>query len=106
VAIVNGPRRFHIGDDPRWADPGFDDSTWEAYTLESVDVPLTLSKAVGGAQLGGWQAHGHPGYVGYAWYRISVDPGFERSALAILMPRYVDDAYEIYVNGQPIGAFG
>ena len=105
VAIVNGPWRFTSG--MTHAGPtGFDDLTWEAYTLESVDVPLTLSKAVEGAQLSGWQAHGHPGYVGYAWYRIRVDPGFARSALAILMPRYVDDAYEIYVNGQLIGAFG
>jgi hypothetical protein len=106
VAILNGPWRFHIGDDARWADSEFDDSTWEAYTIDSGHAPLTLSKVVEGAQLGGWQAHGHPGYVGYAWYRISVDPDPERSALAILMPKYVDDAYEIYVNGQQIGAFG
>jgi hypothetical protein len=106
VTIVNGPWRFHIGDDARWADSGFDDSTWEAYTIDSAHAPLTLSKAVDGALLGGWQAHGHPGYVGYAWYRISVDPASDRGALAILMPKYVDDAYQIYVNGQQIGAFG
>src|SRR5271156_2667243 len=106
VAIVNGPWRFHIGDDARWADSGFDDSMWEAYTIDSAHVPLTLSNAVEGAQLGGWQAHGHPRYVGYAWYRISVDPGSDRGALGILMPKYVDDAYEIYVNGQQIGEFG
>jgi hypothetical protein len=106
VVIVNGPWRFHIGDDARWADFGFDDSTWEAYTIDSADVPLTLSKVVEGARPGGWQAHGHPGYVGYAWYRISVDPGSDRGALGILMPRYIDDAYEIYVNGQQIGEFG
>jgi hypothetical protein len=106
VMIVNGPWRFHMGDDPRWADPGFDDSTWETYTIDSAHAPLTLSKAVEGAQLRGWQAHGHPGYVGYAWYRISVDPASDRGALAILMPKYVDDAYQIYLNGQQIGAFG
>jgi hypothetical protein len=106
VVIVNGPWRFHIGDSARWADSGFDDSTWEGYTIDSAHLPFTLSKAVESARLGGWQAHGHPGYVGYAWYRINVDPGSDRGALGILMPKYIEDAYEIYVNGQQIGSFG
>jgi hypothetical protein len=106
VTFVNGPWRFHIGDDASWADSGFDDSTWEPYTIDTTHAPLTLSKVVEGTRLGGWQAHGHPGYVGYAWYRISVNPVSERKALAILLPRFVDDAYQLYVNGKLIGAFG
>jgi hypothetical protein len=104
VTIVNGPWRFRIGDDPRWADPGFDDSTWEEYTIDP-HVPLTLPEVIEDAPLPGWQGHGHSGYVGYAWYRISVDPPSDRDALGILMPRYVDDTYEIYVSGKQIGAF-
>ena len=30
--------RFHRGDDPRWADPSFDDSDWQAISLSQ---PLT-----------------------------------------------------------------
>jgi sigma-B regulation protein RsbU (phosphoserine phosphatase) len=28
VASIDGLWRFHLGDDPAWAAPGFDDSTW------------------------------------------------------------------------------
>ena len=106
VTIMNDSWRFHIGDDTLWADPGFDDSTWEAYKIAPDHAPSALSEVIEAAPLPGWQGHGHPGYVGYAWYRISIDTASDRNALAILIPRYVDDAYEIYVNGKQIGAFG
>jgi hypothetical protein len=105
LTIVNGPWRFHIGDDARWADPGFDDSAWELYTIDPIHVPLNAPEVLDAAPLPGWQGHGHSGYVGYAWYRISVDHASDGTPLAILMPQYVDDAYEIYVNGKQIGAF-
>src|ERR1700761_5626397 len=106
VTFVNGPWRFHLGDDASWANSEFDDATWEPYTIDATHASLTLSKTVESTRLGGWQAHGHPGYVGYAWYRISVNPGSERKALAILMPRFVDDAYQLYVNGKLMGELG
>jgi len=106
VATVNGPWRFHSGDDARWADPAFDDSSWETYTIDPVHAWLTVPEVLEAAPLAGWQAHGHPGYVGYAWYRISIDPTSDRSALAILMPQYVDDSYQVYANGKQIGGFG
>jgi hypothetical protein len=31
-AALTGPWKFHIGDDPRWADPKFDDSSWARLT--------------------------------------------------------------------------
>lgn len=106
VAVVNGPWRFHVGDDARWADPGFDDTTWETYTIDPVRASLTVPEALQVAPLPGWQAHGHSRYFGYAWYRISIDPASDRSNLAVLMPPYVDDSYQVYVNGKQIGAFG
>ena len=30
---INGPWKFHTGDDLRWADPAFDDSLWESVDL-------------------------------------------------------------------------
>jgi Stage II sporulation protein E (SpoIIE) len=106
VTVVNGPWRFHVGDDARWADPGFDDTTWETYTIDPGHASLTVPEVLKAAPLPGWQAHGHPRYFGYAWYRISIDPASDRSNLAILMPPYVDDSYQIYVNGKQIGTFG
>lgn len=106
VTVLNGPWRFHIGDDPHFADPAFDDSTWEAYTIDPTHMPLTVPQAIGASQLPGWQSHGHRGYVGYAWYRITSDRASAGNSPAILMPEHVDDTYEIYVNGKRIGAFG
>lgn len=28
VAVLTGPWKFHPGDDPAWASPGFDDAQW------------------------------------------------------------------------------
>lgn len=106
ATILNGPWKFHAGDDPRWADPGFNDADWQTYTIDPGHALLTLPEVLEASPQPGWQAHGHPDYVGYAWYRISVDGASSGSALAILMPQYVDDAYQVYVNGKQIGAFG
>jgi hypothetical protein len=88
---LNGFWQFHTGDDPRWASPSFDDSRWE---------PITASDS--------WGNQGHSGYTGFAWYRrhlaISLAPG-ANTAYALLLPP-VDDAYEVYWNGQLIGSYG
>jgi hypothetical protein len=69
VVSLYGPWRFHVGDNPQWAEPNFDDSQWETVdltptpqaTLPGVPIPGFVS---------GWTARGHPGYAGYTWYRI------------------------------------
>jgi phosphoserine phosphatase RsbU/P len=57
VIDLTGPWRFQIGDDPRWADPNYDDSSWP---IVALDEPLTVQ--------------GIEPYSGYAWYRIRLDP--------------------------------
>ena len=61
---LDGPWKFHVGDDPAWSQPDFDDSSWE-------EIDLTPDSSTGVAL--GWTAHGHRGYSGYAWYRLQVD---------------------------------
>ncbi|HTU49796.1 MAG TPA: SpoIIE family protein phosphatase [Acidobacteriaceae bacterium] len=88
---LDGPWQFHTGDNPEWASPSFDDSTWEAMQLN-----------------GPWGSQSHPGYTGYAWYRRHVQIhtiAGSQTKYALLMPP-VDDAYEIFWNGKPIGQFG
>jgi hypothetical protein len=106
VADLNGPWKFHTGDDPAWSDPAFDDSGWEAVDLTAPpgahdrDVGLT-------GYVAGWSARGHSGYIGYAWYRLHVEvnaPNGEE--LAIAGPRAVDSAYQIFVNGKLLGSAG
>ncbi len=88
---LNGPCRFHLGDDAYWAAPGFDDSGWEQL---STDEP--------------WGEQGHARYTGYAWYRCHIAltpaPGIA-SQFSLLLQR-VDDADEIYWKGVLIGHNG
>jgi hypothetical protein len=55
----------------------------------------------------GWTAKGHPGYSGYAWYRIRVKvntPPGEKLSLA--GPASLDDAFPAFANGTLLGSFG
>jgi serine phosphatase RsbU (regulator of sigma subunit) len=95
TAAIDGPWQFHIGDNPAWAQPQTPDATgsngWEQITADDT-----------------WGAQGHPSYAGFAWYRkhlhltpaAGTDPNF-----ALLIPQ-IDDAYEIYWNGQLVGRLG
>src|SRR5215831_11831375 len=71
ATLLDGSWRFHTGDDPHWADANIDDSGWE--TVDMTALPGSHDGDVGLPDyVGGWRAHGHPGYHGYAWYRRGV----------------------------------
>jgi hypothetical protein len=103
---LNQPWRFHVGDDPRWAQADFDDSGWEIVDLTppagAHDSDVGLSGYVPG-----WNARGHRGYSGYAWYRMRIalaappDEGF-----AMTGPPAVDSAYQAFFNGRLLGGSG
>ena len=54
----------------------------------------------------GWTAKGHPGYSGYAWYRIRLQVGDHGQALAMLVPSNIQDAYQVFSNGRLAGSTG
>jgi hypothetical protein len=88
-AHLEGPWRFQIGDNPQWADPALDDSTWSSVTL---DKPLTEL--------------GFESYAGYAWYRIRINarqlqPSGE--PLDVLMTPYGVGQLSAFANGTEIG---
>src|ERR1051326_679180 len=56
--------------------------------------------------VGGWMAHGHPGYHGYAWYRRMVTVPAGNASWEILGPTLVEDGYELYWNGRRLGGSG
>jgi hypothetical protein len=104
VVPLVGPWKFHTGDDPAWAQPGFDDSSWT-----DMDLTPPTSKSHPGRvlPLPGWTARGYPNYSGYAWYRLTVDVQGSGRQLALKMPGHdVDDAYQVFVNGVQLGQFG
>ena len=105
ATLLDGNWRFRTGDDPLWANADTDDSRWE--TIDLTASPGSHDGDVGLPDyVGGWMAHGHPGYHGYAWYRrvVTVPPG--RTSWEILGPTLVDDGYELYWNGQLLGGSG
>src|SRR5262245_25589324 len=105
ATLLDGAWRFRIGDDPRWADANADDNGWE--TIDLTAVPGSHDGDVGLPDyVGGWMAHGHPGYRGYAWYRRAVDVPTGRASWDILGPTLVEDGYELYWNGQRLGGSG
>jgi signal transduction histidine kinase/ActR/RegA family two-component response regulator len=89
--------RQRAGDDPRWAQGDYDDSSWTA-----AQVPM------------GWGRHGGT-RVPYAWYRLTVQVGpqglgptpEERARLRLgLAIGKVDSAYEVFAGGERLGGVG
>jgi hypothetical protein len=109
-----GPWKFKVGDSPvdavtrapLWAQPGFDDATWETIDLTPKEGSLDPTAGYS-SYVPGWTTKGHPGYWGYAWYRIRVHvqvrPG---DRLALAGPSDVDDVYQVFDNGTFVGSFG
>jgi len=91
IVRVDGGWQFHTGDDPRWADPAYDDSGWESLVS---DTP--------------WGAQGHPSYFGFAWYRRHIDilPTANTTGEYRLLIPHAEDAYEVYWNGKLMGRYG
>ena len=111
AATLPGPWKFAPGDSPvvsgkfLWAQSAFDDSRWAAMDLTPKAGSIDASYGTPGF-VPGWTAQGFPDLYGYAWYRLRLrvtDPG---EPLWIKMPNDVDDAYQIYADGQIIGHFG
>ncbi|WP_419805742.1 SpoIIE family protein phosphatase [Terriglobus sp.] len=100
-----GPWKFHVGDDPAWAGAGFDDTHWESVDFHVAGDPSDPDPGTS-SLAPGWTSQGHPGYYGYAWYRLRLNVQGTGEQLAIKMPDAFDDAYQVFVNGQQVGQFG
>jgi hypothetical protein len=91
TVALGGPWQFHLGDDPAWASPAWDDSGWEQISADKT-----------------WGTQGHANYNGFAWYRrhihITFAPGATPDVALYLPP--IPDAYEIYWNGVRVARFG
>jgi hypothetical protein len=106
TAALNGPWRFHVGDDLRWASTDFDDNAWESVDL--TPAPGAHDGDVGlPGYVAGWSKRGHAGYTGYAWYRLKVSvDGDQDTQLALVGPTLVDSTYELYMDGRRLGGSG
>lgn len=105
ATLLDGTWRFHVGDDPHWADRDMDDSGWA--TIDMTALPGSHDGDVGLPDyVGGWMSQGHPGYHGYAWYRREVTVPAGSASWDILGPTLVENGYELYWNGRRLGGSG
>jgi len=79
--------RFHPGDDPAYAGPGFDDSSWPLLT---ADKP--------------WDMQGFKGLSGFGWYRIHVKLNPGQPVMFALGSVYND--CEVFADGKRIALWG
>lgn len=84
-----GPWKFHEGDDPRWASPGFDDTGWETRDprLQAGQHPSQ-----------GW------GSIGWFRFRLTVDSSLAGAPLGLQVVQM--GASEIFLNGEPVLSMG
>ena len=93
VIQLDGPWRFQMGDDPRWADPSLDDSGW---------LTVVLGKTLA--------EQGFETYAGYAWYRMRIQPQQlhleadpAAGPLHLLVTSHSVGQLAVYVNGVEVG---
>ena len=91
VVDLAGVWQLRLGDDLAWAASPGDPAMWQR-----VPVP------------GAWEDAGLWGYDGFAWLRrtFTLPPGAGDGRPLVLRLGRVDDANEVFLNGQRIGATG
>lgn len=103
---LNDPWKFKTGDNQQWAIPNFNDSEWEIVDFAAPPGARDGDVGISG-YVPGWTGKGHPNYAGYAWYRIKVPiENLDEKNLFLLAPSAVDDAYQIYINGELLASAG
>ena len=88
-----GPWKIMLGDDARYADPGYDDSSWDTVTMPGSLMPYILPRT---------------GRIsGVLWLRktVYVDRDLSREDLGLIMGR-IANADETYFNGIRVGGMG
>ena len=83
-----GTWKFAKGDDPSYASPEFDDSSWQDITVPGDGTPFD-------------------DYDGFAWYRLDFTLPADASGTNLVASLgFLDDVDEAFLNGQRIGGSG
>ncbi len=94
ITILDGQWRFQTGDDLRWADPAFDDSSWPTVSLSSALAEQGIDT-----------------YNGYAWYRLKLQPQqiaqfssfAQGQPLSLVVSSNSVGQLDVFVNGMEAG---
>lgn len=88
VAPIGTAWHFHPGDNPQWAQPGFDDSSWKL--IKPSDD---------------WDPQGYAEQNSLAWFRFRLKVPVSASSVVLSMPG-VDKSYQVFANGVLVGQSG
>jgi hypothetical protein len=88
VVDLGGPWRFHTGDDPHFADPALDDSSWPSIHVHQFFQSVGIRSIPGG----------------YLWARIHLRVPTTAGPLALAVYPFYWEQYQIFVNGSPVAS--
>jgi hypothetical protein len=87
---ITGNWKFTNNDESAFADPDLNDEDWSTVVVPGI-----------------WENQGFPDHDDYGWYRKAVFlPGELNKETLILFIGAIDDADEVYFNGEKIGSTG
>ena len=90
IKSLDGTWQFSVGDNPQWAEIGFNDKDWD-----NIYAPRD------------WESQGYEGYNGYAWYRKTFKlSNLDTNIPIILYLGKIDDVDQVFINGKKIGQSG
>ncbi len=88
ITRIDSTWRFHLGDDPRWAQPGFDDSGWPVLQPEKD-----------------WTTQGYPTETELAWFRFHLRAPAHTHSLVLELPA-IEKSYQLFSDGHLIAQVG
>jgi hypothetical protein len=88
IAQIDSAWRFHLGDDPNWAQPGLDDSKWPV--LHPTED---------------WTAQGYPKTTELAWFRFRLVAPAHTQSLVLELPA-IEKSYQLFSDGQLVAQVG
>lgn len=88
IAKVDSAWRFHLGDDPRWAQPTFDDSNWPVLHPEKD-----------------WTTQGYPTKSELAWFRFHLLAPAHTQSLVLELPD-IEKSFQLFSNGAIVAQVG
>ena len=88
IAQIDAAWRFHLGDDPQWAQSTFDDTNWPVLHPED-----------------NWTPQGYPVKTELAWLRFHLRAPAHTQSLVLDLPA-IDKAYQLFSDGQLIAQVG
>ena len=88
ISEVDSAWHFQLGDDPRWSQPGFDDSQWPV--LKPTEA---------------WDKQGYPKNTELAWFRFRLRVPPHTDSLVLQLPE-IAKSFQLFSDGQLVAQVG